>query len=99
MLEEYSCLTIILIAILTIAGDGIYHSIHARYHLRQPVDERFTDIYSGKLYQKQVSSGILDHKNNISLIMNTDGIPVFRSSKCSFRPIYLLINELPFKMR
>jgi len=66
------------------AGDQIYHFIYARYHLRQNVDDHYTDIYSGKLYQKQVSSGILGNKNSISLIMNTDGIPVFRSSKYSF---------------
>ncbi|XP_065906528.1 uncharacterized protein [Dysidea avara] len=63
-------------------------------------DETYDTINSsGKLYQNQVASGILDNKNNISLIMNTDDIPVFRSSKYSFWPIYLLINELPFRMR
>ena len=32
----------------------------------------------------------------ISVIFNTDGIPVFRSSGFSFWP---LINELPYRMR
>ena len=82
-----------------LSGDETFLIIKERYHLRKQQDGYYTDIYNGKLYQNQVSSGILDNQNNISFIMNTDGIPVFRSSKYSFWPVYLLINELPFKMR
>ena len=28
--------------------------------------------------------------------MNTDGVTVFKSSKVSIRPLYLIINELPY---
>ena len=56
-------------------------------------------MYDGKLYQQEVASGFLANRNNISLIFNTDGVPVFRSSSFSFWPLYLLINELPYKMR
>jgi hypothetical protein len=31
--------------------------------------------------------------------MNTDGIPVYKSSKFSLWPFYLVINELPYKQR
>ena len=58
-----------------------------------------TDVYSGKLYQHQVASGFLINRNNISFTLNTDGIPVFKSSNVSLWPIYLIINELPFNMR
>ena len=34
-----------------------------------------------------------------SLIFNTDGVPVFRSSSFLFWQLYLLINELPYRMR
>jgi hypothetical protein len=36
---------------------------------------------------------------NISFTLNTDGVPIFKSSKFSIWPVYLMINELPFKMR
>ena len=36
---------------------------------------------------------------DISIILNTDGVPVFRSSSFAFWPIHILINELPYKMR
>ena len=61
--------------------------------------QQMTDVYSGILYQQHVATGFLANPNNISLIFNTDGLPVFKSSKFSFWPLYLLINELPYKMR
>ena len=57
------------------------------------------DICDGVVYQELINAGFLMDSHNFSLIMNTDGIPVFRSSAASFWPIWLLINELPFRMR
>jgi len=37
--------------------------------------------------------------NFVTLTLNTDGIPVFKSSGYSFWPLYLTLNELPFKLR
>ena len=42
---------------------------------------------------------ILSSPDNISFIMNTDGAPVFKSSKVSIWPVFLIINELPFHLR
>lgn len=39
------------------------------------------------------------HWYNLSFTLNTDGIPIFKSSKYSIWPVYLMVNELPFKMR
>ena len=36
---------------------------------------------------------------NISLTWNSDGISVFKSSKCSIWPLYFAINELPIHKR
>ena len=33
----------------------------------------------------------------MSLLWNTDGVPVFKSSKFSIWPLYFIINELPFE--
>lgn len=38
-------------------------------------------------------------QDNLSLLWNTDGVPVFKSSKFSIWPLYFVINELPFSER
>ena len=61
----------------------------------------YTDICDGRLYKQFQSSGILGDscRQYVSLTFNTDGIPVFRSSGYQFWPLYLVINELPFRLR
>ena len=57
------------------------------------------DIYDGRVYRKLWNSGFLSCGDNISFLMNTDGIPVFKSSKISIWPLYLCINELQYKKK
>ena len=58
------------------------------------------DIYDGELYKRYAGiNGILSSEKNISLMWNTDGIPVFKSSKFALWPLYFVINELPYKER
>ena len=78
------------------AGKGTLEAIYEQYPSRFSAE---TDVYSGEIYQQHVTSGFLSDKANISFIFNTDGIPVFRSSKFTFWPLLLMINELPFRMR
>ena len=61
--------------------------------------DAYCDIKDGFVYQQLVSNGFLSKSNNISFQLNTDGVPVFKSSGCSFWPIHLLINELPPSIR
>ena len=65
----------------------------------EQVDSSLTDICDGSVYRELVLKGVFSSKHHLSVILNTDGIPVFRSSSFSFWPIHLLINELPYKMR
>ena len=44
-------------------------------------------------------NGLLSNPDNISFTFNTDGAAVFKSSKVSVWPIFLVINELPYKLR
>jgi hypothetical protein len=60
-------------------------------------DDNIEDIYDGKHYKQY--GNILSNRNNISFIWNTDGIPLYKSSKTSMWPLYYVINELPLKMR
>ena len=59
----------------------------------------YSDIYDGRIYQELVELGFLSNVNNVLLLLNTDGIPVFKSSSFSFWPLHLTINELPYKLR
>lgn len=80
-------------------GPESMEALNQQYYLRFRRGTDRSDIYDGDVYQALVRSGFLRNKNNISLILNTDGIPVFRSSSFAFWPLHLMINEFPFKMR
>ena len=55
-----------------------------RYNLWNGNGNYRSDIYDGAVYQEQMASGFLSNQSNISFILNTDGVPVFRSSSFSF---------------
>lgn len=59
-------------------------------------DQVISDIYDGEMY-KNLSrpGGVLSHPNNLSYIFNSDGSPIYKSSKFSIWPIQLHLNELP----
>ncbi len=51
-------------------------------------------MYDGSVYKKLAEGGgILSNPVNISLLWNTDGVPVFKSSN------YSVIKELPYRQR
>ena len=55
-----------------------------------------SDITTGDEYRKcRMSMGT----NDISLTINSDGVPVFKSSRFSVWPVFASINELPYNMR
>ncbi|XP_049272712.1 uncharacterized protein LOC125758954 [Rhipicephalus sanguineus] len=56
-----------------------------------------TDITDGTLYR--TLSHKLTLKNDITLTVNSDGSPVFKSSKFSVWPIQVMVNELPVHIR
>lgn len=57
-------------------------------------DEKFDDIIDGVLYKQFVDSlSIHDKFNYATATMNSDGSPVFESSKFSIWPIQMIINE------
>ena len=61
---------------------------------------KMIDIYDGILYQRLFKDkGLLSDPNNISLSLNTDGAPLFKSSNVSIWPVYLLVNELSISQR
>lgn len=53
-------------------------------------DTSYSDITSGEMYKNLKKTD-----SDITLSFNTDGVPLFNSSKCSFWPLQIVINELP----
>ena len=70
------------------------------FHRFNRSENSHTDIYDGSLYQAFSKVGsFLSYPQNISFLWNTDGIPVFKSTKSSLWPMLYTINELPFHDR
>ncbi|XP_058810626.1 uncharacterized protein LOC131675607 isoform X1 [Phymastichus coffea] len=58
------------------------------------------DIHHGKKYQQFVASLLPEHKKSyVSVTFNSDGSPLFKSSKFSVWPIQIMINEVPLRVR
>ena len=51
-----------------------------------------SDVYDGVEYKRNIHLGEV---GNISFIVNTDGVAIFRSFKKSLWPVWLVVNELP----
>lgn len=78
---------------------SFYSDIQYRFNRKKLNRDNIEDIYDGKLYKESFEKGILSSSDNISFLLNTDGVPVFKSSKVSIWPLYLVINELPYQKR
>ena len=78
-------------------GKGVYEIVEK--YSRTKASGFYTDIRDGAVYQQLVATGFLSNPHNISLQLNTDGVPVFKSSGYLFWPLHLLINELPPSIR
>ena len=79
---------------------GFYNDLQYRFNRTKQDKNNFEDIYDGVMYQKHMKKGsFLANKNNISLLWNTDGASVFKSSNYSIWPLYFVINELPVHKR
>lgn len=56
------------------------------------------DVYDGLLYKKLLSETPKESQL-ITYVFNTDGAPLFNSSKRAFWPILIILNELPPEVR
>lgn len=66
--------------------------------LQTATSDYITDITSGAAYQRLKRDGILK-EGDLTVTFNTDGSPLFKSSKTSIWPIQLTLNELPPEVR
>lgn len=95
---------------MTISVISQLRALYARQGFREKLNYRFNriklnpdnleDIYDGSIYRQLSEPGeILSDPNNISFTWYTDGVQVFKKSKFSFWPFYLVVNELPYSER
>lgn len=58
------------------------------------------DIVDGIEYKKfKQNGGFLTNEDHLTLLFNTDGIPLYKSSKVNIGPVFLAINELPLEVQ
>ena len=55
------------------------------------------DVRDGRKYKEDFSSFVF--QGNVTLMANTDGLQLFKSSTVAMWPIWVTINELPVRMR
>lgn len=76
--------------------DGVFTELT---NYRQP-STNICDITSSDCIQEKRKQGeFLNSTHNLSLLFNTDGVPLYSSSSVSIWPVFLVINELPPAMR
>ena len=79
---------------------GFYEILQYRFKRNKRSTDNIEDIYDGLIYEKHFKNyGFLANPDNISFLWNTDGVPLFKSSKISIWPIFLIINELEPSLR
>ena len=70
---------------------------HLQKRFERESDSNIRDVMDGCEYKKQRQ--FLSGPGNISLLMNTDDVSMFKSSNISLWPIWVAINELPPHIR
>ena len=58
------------------------------------------DVWNGQALRIQSSQGgFFSYTEHLAFSLSTDGVPLFKSSSKSFWPVYLVIHNLPPKIR
>ncbi len=82
--------------------DDFVVALNKRFERRKKCSNNIEDIYDGMKYRSMSAPGMPlseDWPHNVSFTWNTDGLPLFKSSKVGIWPLYLTVNELPYSMR
>lgn len=82
--------------------------LNYRVSRKKKCAKNIEDIFDGELYKKHFDCKGFFHGTpttargkeiHLSLMVNTDGVSIFRSSSFGLWPVYFVINELPPEKR
>ena len=74
-------------------GPNFVEKLSYRFNRVKYDETAVEDVFDGRLYQKlSTENGFLSSPDNISLLGNTDGVAMVRSSRSGVWPIYYVIN-------
>ncbi|XP_042150709.1 uncharacterized protein LOC121838497 [Ixodes scapularis] len=76
-------------------SEGLFTNLEK---LNDKSEETISDFTDGSLYKKLKTSGALEW-GDLTITFNTDGSPIFKSSKASVWPLQFVINEVPASER
>lgn len=76
-------------------SEGLFTNLEK---LNDNSEETISDFTDGSLYKKLKTSGALEW-GDLTITFNTDGSPIFKSSKASVWPLQFVINEVPASER
>lgn len=78
---------------------GNWKSLHLPVGERS-ADGKIEDVWDGSILRELCAPGrFFSNENNLALSLFTDGVPLYKSSKVSLWPVYLVILNLPATIR
>lgn len=80
-------------------GETLNLGDHLLYRKNITAHSGIDVIFDGKMYKEMFDRTNLKQDYSFSLTMNSDGVPIFKSSSFSIWPILSFINELPLHER
>ncbi|KAK3910426.1 Alpha/beta hydrolase domain-containing protein 17C [Frankliniella fusca] len=81
--------------------EEFYKNLSYKNNRKKQNESNIEDIYDGQVYKELEQSGFFLNPDSLNFFMmlNADGVPVFKSSKKSLWPFFFSVLELPPNLR
>ena len=83
----YHCINILILRRGDLSAGNIKKTKYRQKN--QKINQTISDISDGAVYETLLEKGAFKSIYDISVILNTDGVPVFNSSSYSFWPVHI----------